>query len=100
MPSKEVQVFPSARIWFSVGGKYFNGPSVNFSYMPDTMFEKARNVTVKLYGRVGKYVKFELMFGAKWMLISEVAFDSGEVLVMFFRGVIFILLTEVTSADW
>ncbi|KAG8185374.1 hypothetical protein JTE90_023119 [Oedothorax gibbosus] len=76
MHTKEVAVFHSARIWFSVGGKHFSAPPVNFSYMPDPFFEKARNVTMNLYHRVGKFVKVELVFGAKWMLISEVAFSS------------------------
>lgn len=75
---KDVQVFASAKIWFSIGGKYFNGPPVNVSYMPDTMLYVARNVTLPLYGRVGKYVKVELMFASKWILISEVTFSSGK----------------------
>ncbi|KFM83620.1 hypothetical protein X975_13348, partial [Stegodyphus mimosarum] len=75
MHSREVQVFASAKIWFSIGGKYFNGPPVNFSYMPDIFLEKARNVTISLYNRVGKFVKVELTFASKWILISEVAFN-------------------------
>ncbi|GBM04718.1 Discoidin domain-containing receptor 2, partial [Araneus ventricosus] len=76
MHTKEVQVFSSAKIWFSIGGKHFNGPPVNFSYMPDPFFENGRNVTIHLYQRVGKFVKVELAFASKWMLISEVAFNS------------------------
>lgn len=78
MHTKEVAVFLAARIWFSVGGKHFSHPPVNFSYMPDPFLEEARNVTMNLYYRVGKFVKVELTFGAKWMLISEVAFSSGR----------------------
>lgn len=81
MHTKEVQVFSSARIWFSIGGKYFNGPPVNFSYMPDIYFENARNVTIPLYHRIGKYVKVELVFASKWILISEVVFKSSKFLL-------------------
>lgn len=76
MHTKDVQVFSSAKIWFSIGGKHFNGPPINFSYMPDVFFEVARNVTIYLYQRVGRFVKVELTFASKWMLISEVSFSS------------------------
>ncbi|XP_054715542.1 discoidin domain-containing receptor 2-like [Uloborus diversus] len=76
MHTKEVQVFASARIWFSIGGKHFTGPPVNFSYMADIFLERARNVTISLYQKVGRFIKVELMFASKWMLISEVAFNS------------------------
>ncbi|GIY75379.1 discoidin domain-containing receptor 2 [Caerostris extrusa] len=76
MHHKEVQVFSTAKIWFSIGGKHFNGPPINFSYMPDPYIDMARNVTIHLYQKVGRFVKVELSFASKWILISEVAFDS------------------------
>jgi discoidin domain receptor family member 2 len=42
------------------------------------MIERARNVTVKLHGRIGKYVKLQLWFAAKWIMLSEISFDSGK----------------------
>ncbi|GIY47959.1 discoidin domain-containing receptor 2 [Caerostris darwini] len=76
MHSASVQVFSSARIWFSVGGRHFLGRAVHFSYMPDLFFERARNVTVLLHHGVGRALKVELHFAAPWMLLSEVGFDS------------------------
>lgn len=76
MYTKDVQVFSGARIVFSIGGQFFNGEPILFSYMPDTMMETARNVTIRLNGRVGRFVKFQLNFAAKWMMISEVSFES------------------------
>lgn len=39
--------------------------------------EEARDLVVPLGGRVAKMVRIELEFAATWILISEVAFDSG-----------------------
>ena len=45
--------------------------------MEDRIFEHSRNVSIKLHHRVGKFVKLQLYFAAKWIMISEVTFDSG-----------------------
>jgi discoidin domain receptor family protein 2 len=65
-------------VHFSIGGHQFFGEPVFFSYMPDLVMEHARNVTVKLHNRVGRYVRLQLYFAAKWIMVSEVSFDSGE----------------------
>ncbi|CAH1989885.1 unnamed protein product [Acanthoscelides obtectus] len=74
--TKEVQVFSIAKVFFSIGGKRFKGEPITYEYMEDRIFENARNVSVKLHHRVGKYVKLQLFFAAKWIMISEVSFDS------------------------
>lgn len=75
--TKDVQVFSLAKVLFSVGGKRFNkGEPITYEYVEDCIFEDARNVTIKLHHRVGKYVKLQLYFAAKWILISEISFDS------------------------
>lgn len=76
MHTKDVQVFSTAKIWFSIGGKYYTKEPIHFSYVPDIYFEKARNVTIYLHHRIGKYVKVELSFASHWLLISEVSFSS------------------------
>ena len=109
--------------------------AVDFLYMPDTMIEEARNVSVNLHGEHGRYFMFsdivlhqyswnahqflanqnvllfsssqfsskptnpqwiqkrmwwnnfyfarfvmiQLFFAAKWILVSEVTFESGEI---------------------
>lgn len=73
-----VQVFSHAKVHFSIGGHQFFGEPVFFSYMPDVIMEHARNVTIKLHNRVGRYLRLQLYFAAKWIMISEVSFDSGE----------------------
>lgn len=76
--TKDVQVFSHAKAFFSVGGRMFNGEPVHFSYMPDLVLEHARNVTIKLHHRVGRYLRLQLYFAARWIMLSEVSFTSGE----------------------
>lgn len=71
-------MFSHAKAHFSIGGHQFFGEPVLFSYMPDVIMEHARNVTIKLHNRVGRYLRLQLYFAAKWIMISEVSFDSGE----------------------
>lgn len=75
-----LQVFSKARILFSIGGIYFNSHPVIYTYMPDTILENARNVTVHLNHNVGKFVKVKLYFASKWIMLSEVNFESGKLL--------------------
>lgn len=46
--------------------------------MPDTILENARNVTIHLNHNIGKYLKIRLFFANKWIMLSEVNFDSGK----------------------
>ncbi|XP_050524252.1 discoidin domain-containing receptor tyrosine kinase B-like [Daktulosphaira vitifoliae] len=73
---KDVQVFSEASIMFSVGGKIYSSEPLTYTYMEDRIFETSRNVSIKLHRRVGKFVKLKLTFAAKWIMISEITFDS------------------------
>jgi discoidin domain receptor family protein 2 len=83
-----------ARIFFSLDGKRYQQTPLYFSL--DTSSEDdwyhhtsllkdsggaARNVTIPLQNRVGRFVRLELDFASKWLLLSEVYFDSGEYVV-------------------
>ncbi|XP_053972079.1 discoidin domain-containing receptor 2-like [Hylaeus volcanicus] len=74
--TKDVQVFSQVDILFSIGGKYYTGEPITYTYMEDKIFETSRNITIKLHHRVGKYVKLRLHFSNRWIMISEVTFDS------------------------
>jgi len=75
--TKDIQVFKQARIYFSnEEDKFGDDAMVEFSYMPDLALENARNVSINLKGEHGKYVMLQLVFKAKWILISEVTFYS------------------------
>nr|XP_045589566.1 discoidin domain-containing receptor tyrosine kinase B-like isoform X2 [Procambarus clarkii] len=75
--TKDTQVFSRARVLFSVGGEHYHEQSaVEFEYVVDRIFEHARNVTIRLHNAAAKFVKLQLFFSLRWILISEVAFDS------------------------
>ncbi|KAL3275362.1 hypothetical protein HHI36_020129, partial [Cryptolaemus montrouzieri] len=76
--SKGVQVFSKAKLIFSVGGLFYNGPTLSFSYMPDNVLENARNVSINLKGRIGRFIKMRLFFADRWIMLSEVTFESGK----------------------
>ncbi|XP_073975578.1 discoidin domain-containing receptor 2 isoform X4 [Rhodnius prolixus] len=74
--SKDVQVFSLAKVYLSVGGKLFSGEPIHAPYMPDVIMENARNVTIKLHHTIGRFLKLQLYFASRWILVSEVSFDS------------------------
>ncbi|XP_015429425.1 PREDICTED: discoidin domain-containing receptor 2-like [Dufourea novaeangliae] len=74
--TKDVQIFSQVDILFSIGGKYYTGEPITYTYMEDKIFESSRNITIKLHHRVGKYLKLRLHFSDRWIMISEVTFDS------------------------
>ncbi|XP_031776700.1 discoidin domain-containing receptor 2 isoform X2 [Nasonia vitripennis] len=74
--TKDVQVFSHAKVYFSSTSSLFNGEPVHFSYIPDLMFEQARDVTIKLHSRAGRFIKLQLYFAAHWIMLSEVSFES------------------------
>ena len=47
------------------------------SPLPDEIFEEPRNISVSLHRRVGRFVRIELFFSSRWLLLSEVSFDSS-----------------------
>ncbi|KAL0280485.1 UNVERIFIED_CONTAM: hypothetical protein PYX00_001759 [Menopon gallinae] len=76
MYTKDVQVFSRALVYFSIGGRQFSSIPVSDSCRPDLLTEHARNVTIKLHHRLARFVKLKLFFANRWILVSEVTFDS------------------------
>ncbi|XP_021949331.1 discoidin domain-containing receptor 2 [Folsomia candida] len=74
--SKDVSVFSEARLFFSIGGKFFGREPIIIQTKEDCIFEDPKNITIKLHHRVGQYVKLQLFWQSKWLLISEITFDS------------------------
>lgn len=74
--TRDVQVFSQVDILFSIGGRYYTGEPITYTYMEDKIFETSRNITIKLHHRVGKFVKLRLHFSDRWIMVSEVTFDS------------------------
>jgi len=50
-------------------------------YARDTLNEYVRSVNIPLYNNVAREIKLELFFDAKWMLISEIHFESGNFII-------------------
>ncbi|KAJ3661411.1 hypothetical protein Zmor_005806 [Zophobas morio] len=75
----QTQVFSKAKVMFSIGGRFYNGPTLSYSYMPDRVLENARNVSINLHQRLARFIKLRLFFADRWMMLSEVAFDSVPV---------------------
>lgn len=76
--SFHLQVFVRAKVFFSIGGRQYIGEPVQFSYMPDIVLDHARDVTIKLHHRLGKYLQLHLYFAARWLMLSEITFISGK----------------------
>jgi discoidin domain receptor family protein 2 len=85
-----------ARIFFSLDGERYQQTPLYFSldtggedewYRHPTLLKDiggaARNITIPLQNRVGRFVRLELDFASKWLLLSEVYFDSGEYSTLF-----------------
>jgi len=78
MFSKDVRVFRRAVLRFSVSGRRYSDPTtVVFDYMRDTLIEFARNVIIAVPNHVARFVNAQLYFDARWLMISEVRFESG-----------------------
>ena len=75
--TRDISIFKELKAFFSIGGDIYNSDGVSYTPMTDEIFEEPRNVTAKLHRRVGRFVKIQLYFASKWLLISEVTFDSS-----------------------
>lgn len=71
---RDVQVFSEAILTFSIGGRYFQDEPVRYTNTEEHL--TSRNISINLHHRIGKWVRIELHFSAKWILISEVVFES------------------------
>jgi len=75
---KSVEVFSTARVYFSFDRVHWSKNPLEFEYMPDHMIETPREVVIHLHHKIAKYVRFSLKFASKWLLISEVSFDASS----------------------
>ena len=78
MFTKDVRLFRKVAVYFSSTPDSYPEWPVVFECERDSESESARFVTVPIPERVGRFVKAQLYFGARWMMLSEVRFKSGE----------------------
>ncbi|CAF1025740.1 unnamed protein product [Adineta ricciae] len=75
--SKEILIFRKAIVSFSIDNEektYSN--SVIYQHNRDDIFEIARPILIELNNQIGRFVRLDLYFDSKWLLISEITFDS------------------------
>ncbi|XP_070532449.1 discoidin domain-containing receptor 2-like [Ptychodera flava] len=75
----DVAMFKSLTVWFSDDGGAYDRTPLVVSKMPDHTHRNARNIKLDLQHNIGKYLKCLFEYGDKWLLISEVGFESTDV---------------------
>ena len=81
--SKDIRVFKMALVYFSVGGNLYQNKPVKYDFIQDSAVEYSRPVLIRLHNNIGRYVRLQLYFDAKWMMISEIQFYSGKYLTLY-----------------
>ena len=75
--SKQISLFKTAVVTFSLTGERTTYSNAIISEQNrDELFEIARPILIQLNNHVAKYVRLDLYFDSKWLLISEITFDS------------------------
>ncbi|XP_012523406.1 uncharacterized protein LOC105829245 [Monomorium pharaonis] len=90
LPDLNVEVFSMVHFWFSSDGKeyheipetfqIFNDPKLNIiSGSSSEKNSKSKNgalISIPLQSRIGKFIKMEIKPQSKWLLLSEITFES------------------------
>ncbi|XP_043242670.1 discoidin domain-containing receptor 2-like [Amphibalanus amphitrite] len=74
--SRGIQIFSLVRVFFSDGGKLYQWSPVVFYPRAVRANGETRNISISLGGRAARFVKIQLFFSARWILISEIRFTS------------------------
>lgn len=71
-----IQPFSQMLAYFSTDGLTYHPQYVKVVNKQLSLSRQTQNITLSLAQRVGRFVKLELYFDNKWLLISEVSFSS------------------------
>ena len=75
--SKDILIFKTAMISFSMTNDEKNySNTIIYQHIRDDIFEIARPVLIELNNQIGRFLRLDLYFDSKWLLISEITFDS------------------------
>jgi sensor c-di-GMP phosphodiesterase-like protein len=75
--SKQISIFKTAIVTFSLTGEGTSYSNAIISEQNrDELYEIARPILIQLNNHIAKYVRLDLYFDSKWLLISEITFDS------------------------
>ncbi|XP_076169898.1 discoidin domain-containing receptor 2-like [Ptiloglossa arizonensis] len=78
-PKLEIETFSTLRVWFSTDGEnYQTDPEIleTTSIDASSTTNDAISTSIALQSRIGRFVKLELNFGGKWLLLSEITFHT------------------------
>ncbi|KAL6259702.1 hypothetical protein P5V15_009617 [Pogonomyrmex californicus] len=89
LPDLSVETFAMVNFWFSSDGKdyhktpetfqMFNGPKANIILSSSNEKGRSKNsalISIPLQSRIGKFVKMEIKPQSKWLLLSEIIFQT------------------------
>lgn len=71
-----LQIFSSIQAWFSYDGKQYQ-TSTEKVEIPNDFKSSAGMITFPLQLKTGRFIKLDIKPRSKWLLISEVTFESG-----------------------
>ena len=71
-----IQPFSQMLAYFSADGLTYHPQYVKVVNKQLAVSGQAQNITLSLAKRVGRFVKLELYFDNKWLMVSEVSFSS------------------------
>ncbi|XP_043477764.1 discoidin domain-containing receptor 2-like isoform X1 [Leptopilina heterotoma] len=78
VPKKEVEVFSSALVWFSFDGLQYQSNPEKIE-VTEEIKTSSISVSIPLLSRVAKFIKLELKQKSKWLMISEVNFETRRI---------------------
>ncbi|XP_041481555.1 discoidin domain-containing receptor 2-like [Lytechinus variegatus] len=76
--TNNVEIFEAIEVMFSVRKGHYSPRAIYEPIRPDSDHQDARWITVNLRHRVAQWLKVRLIHRGKWILISEVSFESED----------------------
>ncbi|XP_078042513.1 discoidin domain-containing receptor 2 isoform X2 [Augochlora pura] len=83
LPELEVEMFSKLRIWFTTNdGDYQTNPDISETNPIDAndAIATVLSTSIPLRSKTGKFVKLELDFAGKWLLLSEITFHTVSII--------------------
>ncbi|XP_044587941.1 discoidin domain-containing receptor 2-like isoform X1 [Cotesia glomerata] len=76
-PVRGIEVFKNLKIWFSNDGESYDPSSIEVSVEEKSPYSPGIiPIVVSLKSRLGRFIKLELEPRSKWLLVSEISFES------------------------
>lgn len=76
-PERGIEPFSVIRAWFSHDGKQYQAAEEKAEFV-GSIRSSVATLSIDLQSRSGRFVRIELVPRSKWLLLSEVTFESGK----------------------